>query len=180
MASVANVALTEPIHHNEKLERDSISPEPSGRRSDVVFEDFLYFAAIQRREEAGDTAPESTWLTRLSDHKGRNVNVDVADAKPPPMTEDEEEAATASRSLRLASWSAVFYLITTDILGPFNAPYAISQVGWVPGKFAVDFKVVCRTDTLHVTKVSFSTSLVRERVSSRLLSLLIGLFFKWE
>jgi len=35
--------------------------------------------------------------------------------------------------LRLASWASVFYLITTDILGPFNAPFAISQVGWVPG-----------------------------------------------
>ncbi|KNZ72606.1 N amino acid transport system protein [Termitomyces sp. J132] len=35
--------------------------------------------------------------------------------------------------MRAASWSSIFYLITTDILGPFNAPFAISQVGWVPG-----------------------------------------------
>ncbi|KIJ93769.1 hypothetical protein K443DRAFT_111538 [Laccaria amethystina LaAM-08-1] len=49
------------------------------------------------------------------------------------MTQDEEERANASRALRLASWASVFYLITTDILGPFNAPFAISQVGWVPG-----------------------------------------------
>ncbi|KAF8905255.1 transmembrane amino acid transporter protein-domain-containing protein [Gymnopilus junonius] len=133
MASVANIALTEPVFHNEKLDRDSISPEPSTRRQGVVFEDFLYYAAIQRREEAGDKAPHSNWFTKLSDHKGKNVNVDVTDAKPPPMTEDEEEAANASRALRLASWAAVFYLITTDILGPFNAPFAISQVGWVPG-----------------------------------------------
>jgi len=35
--------------------------------------------------------------------------------------------------LRLANWASIFYLITTDILGPFNAPFAISQVGWVPG-----------------------------------------------
>ena len=31
------------------------------------------------------------------------------------------------------SWAAIFYLITTDILGPFNAPFAFSQVGYVPG-----------------------------------------------
>ena len=31
------------------------------------------------------------------------------------------------------SWFAIFYLITTDILGPFNAPFAFSQVGYVPG-----------------------------------------------
>ena len=137
MTSVANAALTEPITHHEKLDRDSISPEPSSRRSDVVFEDFLYYAAIQGREEEGGRPPASNWFTRLSEHKGRNVNVDVADAKPPPMTEDEEEAANASRALRLASWAAVFYLITTDILGPFNAPYAISQVGWVPGNLTI-------------------------------------------
>lgn len=143
MTSVANTALTEPIHHlHEKLERDSISPEPSGRRPNVVFEDFLYYAAIQRMEEDGGRAPQSNWFTRLSEHKGRNVNVDVTDAKPPPMTEDEEEAANASRALRLASWAAVFYLITTDILGPFNAPFAISQVGWVPGKAHMRFSQV--------------------------------------
>jgi hypothetical protein len=28
---------------------------------------------------------------------------------------------------------SVFYLITTDILGPFNALFVISQTGWVPG-----------------------------------------------
>ena len=33
----------------------------------------------------------------------------------------------------LHSWAAIFYLITTDILGPFNAPFAFSQVGYVPG-----------------------------------------------
>ncbi|KAF8889927.1 transmembrane amino acid transporter protein-domain-containing protein [Infundibulicybe gibba] len=46
----------------------------------------------------------------------------------------EEEKVNATRALRVASWASVFYLITTDILGPFNAPFAISQVGWVPGK----------------------------------------------
>ena len=31
------------------------------------------------------------------------------------------------------SWFAIFFLITTDILGPANAPFALSQVGFVPG-----------------------------------------------
>lgn len=39
----------------------------------------------------------------------------------------------AWRSLRQASWLAAFYLCTTDILGPFNAPYAFRQNGYVPG-----------------------------------------------
>ena len=49
------------------------------------------------------------------------------------MTEDEAERAKASRALRITSWASAFCLITTDILGPFSAPYAVSQVGWVPG-----------------------------------------------
>lgn len=39
----------------------------------------------------------------------------------------------AWRDLRRASWLAAFYLCTTDILGPFNAPYAFRQNGYVPG-----------------------------------------------
>lgn len=45
----------------------------------------------------------------------------------------DDELITARRALRTASWAAIFYLITTDILGPFNAPFAFSQVGYVPG-----------------------------------------------
>jgi amino acid permease len=74
-----------------------------------------------------------TWFHGLSAHKGPNVNIDVTGVEPPSPTADEEERENASRALRLASWASVFYLITTDILGPFNAPYAISLVGWVPG-----------------------------------------------
>lgn len=34
-----------------------------------------------------------------------------------------EEWKTASRAVRTAGWGAVFYLITTDILGPFSTPW---------------------------------------------------------
>jgi len=108
----------------------------------VVFEDYLYHAAVQRREEELATTPQSeiekvakrSWFERLSEHKGPNVNLDVANIHNPiPPTADQLELETANRALRLASWASVFYLITTDILGPFNAPFAISQTGWVPG-----------------------------------------------
>jgi len=36
------------------------------------------------------------------------------------------------RTLRQASWILAFYLCTTDILVPFNAPYAFRQNGYVP------------------------------------------------
>ncbi|KAF8663982.1 hypothetical protein AX16_000833 [Volvariella volvacea WC 439] len=49
------------------------------------------------------------------------------------MAPDQIERMNISRALCIASWASIFNLITTDILGPFNAQFAISQVGWVPG-----------------------------------------------
>ncbi len=117
-------------------------------REPVPFEEYLYYAVLQRHAESIDPGtetsgtdsqtpakPDETWLSKMTDHKGPNVNVDPHKKHPEIlMTQEEEERAAASRSMRLASWISVFYLITTDILGPFNAPFAISQVGWVPGR----------------------------------------------
>ena len=44
-----------------------------------------------------------------------------------------EEWVQASRAIRTASWGAVFYLITTDILGPFGLPWAFAAMGYGPG-----------------------------------------------
>ena len=45
----------------------------------------------------------------------------------------ETEWETAQRAARTATWGSIFYLITTDILGPTNVPYAISRMGYGPG-----------------------------------------------
>jgi hypothetical protein len=45
----------------------------------------------------------------------------------------ETEWETAQRATRTATWGSIFYLITTDILGPTNVPWAISQMGFGPG-----------------------------------------------
>jgi amino acid permease len=45
----------------------------------------------------------------------------------------EEEWTNASRALRTATRGTIFYLITTDILGPFGLPYAFGGMGWGPG-----------------------------------------------
>ncbi|KAK3671610.1 hypothetical protein LTR78_008533 [Recurvomyces mirabilis] len=45
----------------------------------------------------------------------------------------ESEWDNAQRAVRTATWGSVFYLITTDILGPYNVPWAISQMGYGPG-----------------------------------------------
>ncbi|MCJ1341661.1 hypothetical protein MMC09_006957 [Bachmanniomyces sp. S44760] len=45
----------------------------------------------------------------------------------------DEDWIQASRAGRSATWGAVFYLITTDILGPYSVPWALSQMGYGPG-----------------------------------------------
>lgn len=39
----------------------------------------------------------------------------------------------SAHALRTARWFNIFFLITTDILGPSNAPWAVSQLGYAPG-----------------------------------------------
>ncbi|RFU33150.1 hypothetical protein B7463_g3182, partial [Scytalidium lignicola] len=45
----------------------------------------------------------------------------------------QAEWEQAQRATRTATWGSIFYLITTDILGPYNVPWAISQMGYGPG-----------------------------------------------
>ncbi|KAG9239710.1 putative N amino acid transport system protein [Amylocarpus encephaloides] len=45
----------------------------------------------------------------------------------------EAEWKNASRAIRTAGWTSAFYLITTDILGPFSVPWAFAQMGYGPG-----------------------------------------------
>ncbi|KAF7886288.1 hypothetical protein EAF00_010391 [Botryotinia globosa] len=60
----------------------------------------------------------------------RNVH-DMSHGDRSTITNDEW--TNASRALRTATWSSVFYLITTDILGPFGVPFALGTLGWGPG-----------------------------------------------
>ena len=165
-----------PAPLNEKLQAklDSRSPPvySDSLKNKVEFEDYLYLAAVQRREEDLQVAAGAnsrfkfqlfeklgSSFSRLSEHKGQNVNIKVVEDSIPPPTADELERENASRALRLASWASVFYLITTDILGPFNAPYAISLVGWVPGMYQVFWKCLSISG-LSFLKVSSFTLLV--------------------
>lgn len=71
--------------------------------------------------------------SRSSDAE-KSTDDDDDDKKDPPNPENgisppvydlrvsEAEWKNASRAIRTAGWSSVFYLITTDILGPFSTP----------------------------------------------------------
>ncbi|KAG6372469.1 transmembrane amino acid transporter protein-domain-containing protein [Boletus reticuloceps] len=109
------------------------------------FETYLFYALEQRNKEAAEARkeghhPPTGWLSELL---GLNRLADTASVVSDEKKAGSDEAATlavspaqyraASSSLRTATWGAIFYLITTDILGPYSAPYAFSQVGYGPG-----------------------------------------------
>ena len=101
--------------------------------STVVFEDYLFHAALQRKEDGGQK--DNSESTKVIDEKGL-----------PSLSLDEQERVEATRALRMASWISTFFLLTTDMVGPVTAPYAISQVGWVPGVILFTIRCVCSLD----------------------------------
>lgn len=65
---------------------------------------------------------------------GAEIAATVNLADPSKRAEiSDTEWTNASRALRTATKSAIFYLITTDILGPFGLPFAFAGMGWGPG-----------------------------------------------
>lgn len=112
----------------------------------VKLEEYYYYALKTREVEKGYESPKLPWRQILSRNKeARNIN-DEQDAE---VTEhvtnvnfakrenrlliSDQEWENASRALRTASWGAAFYLITTDILGPFGVGFALGTLGWGPG-----------------------------------------------
>ncbi len=116
----------------------------------IQFEEYWYYSRQTRAEEdayhANGAATASTGiLSTIFPSKSGTGNIDVAKTgeksealEPQTNTSDptrrasvtEEEWTNASRAVRTATAGAVFYLITTDILGPFGLPYAFATTGW--------------------------------------------------
>jgi hypothetical protein len=121
---------------SKPLKNVALSHSP---HSEAVFEDYLFYAALQRKEYCGQ--------------KINSDNTDVIDEPPelPPLTQDEKERVEATRALRIATWISVFFLLTTDMAGSVLVPYAISQVGWVPGIILFIFRCVMSLSHRFVT-----------------------------
>ncbi|SPO23615.1 related to neutral amino acid permease [Ustilago trichophora] len=131
-------------------------------QSGISLEEYMFYAQIQREQEklygaagvavepsapngAGylEDANEKHVFEKTSQHSGSaetgavKPHVNNTDASTfdqlDGLSEVEKESRNAHRAIKTASWVGVFYLITTDILGPYGAPYAMSQNGWVTG-----------------------------------------------
>lgn len=121
----------------------------------ISFEEYMYYAEITRAEEKaeneryraarGPTTFKSLIKDRFSKgHHHKSLQARQAgSASPEEKTPADGNAVItgvsdaewkqASRAVRTAGWGGVFYLITTDILGPFSTPWAFAQMGYGPG-----------------------------------------------
>ncbi|KAF9877246.1 transmembrane amino acid transporter [Colletotrichum karsti] len=140
-----------------------IMETPNLHDPNVTFEEYLYWASITRAEEKeaneryvqarGPVTLKSVVKDRFrkGDEHGKfelgnlggvsvaGVEKSGSDKTLTPADEGvvgtvtPEEWKRASRAMRTAGWGAIFYLITTDILGPGSTPWAFAQMGYGPG-----------------------------------------------
>lgn len=108
----------------------------------VSFEEYHYYTNQSRGIENADVVPKRQnrgFLSTIIPDKGQStdekrsasvvpgINVSDRDQR---ATVTDEEWINASRAVCTATAGAIFYLITTDILGPFGLPYAFATTGW--------------------------------------------------
>ncbi|KAJ5176700.1 amino acid transporter [Penicillium canariense] len=111
----------------------------------VTFEEYYHYAQKTREEEdtfgGKETGIMSIFFPSKNDSGVQQIaengskdatQINTTDEASRMMVTDEEWT-NASRALRTATRGAIFYLITTDILGPFGLPYAVASMGWGPG-----------------------------------------------
>ncbi|OQD71335.1 hypothetical protein PENPOL_c001G06887 [Penicillium polonicum] len=119
--------------------------------SSITFENYVYWAQRSRETEkhilTDNEGFEGMFWKLLKKKSDTPVpiqtdtqvqNSTVTDPSAKPSTTDdwgvtESEWEQAQRATRTATWGSIFYLISTDILGPTNVPWAISQMGFGPG-----------------------------------------------
>ena len=113
----------------------------------ISFEEYYYYAQHTRAEEEeynAQNAHEKTNIIQLIfpsksgkgaggvEEKRRQSlvpDVDTGNGDQQAVISNDEWA-NASRAVRTATQGAIFYLITTDILGPYALPFAFSSTGW--------------------------------------------------
>lgn len=114
----------------------------------ITFEEYHYYALQSRAEEDSNhrmvrngngtrgllstIIPSKGLSSETSDEKHHDSTIPTENLSVPERRASvtDEEWTNASRAVRTATASAVFFLITTDILGPFGLPYAFATTGW--------------------------------------------------
>lgn len=94
----------------------------------------------EKTRSDSELSPDSSALSQTPVAAATNVNLSKASNR---MEITDEEWTNASRMLRTATWGACFYLITTDILGPYGVGFALGTLGWGPGQSNISLFIVC-------------------------------------
>jgi hypothetical protein len=116
----------------------------------VTIEEYFYWAKITREQQRGIPPVKTPARKFLSFGKRDAVSSNITGSEPTqsgqsnkepvaatdektndseapaisrPAAVTEEEWIQASRAARTATWGSIFYLITTDVLGPYSVPY---------------------------------------------------------
>ncbi|KAJ5116599.1 Amino acid transporter transmembrane [Penicillium angulare] len=137
--NIENAEASPPAYTDEGTGIKPQAREPYD--SGVSFEEYYYYAKRTRKEQeeleppvlnirqyfkngsTDEPAEEITTHLTEEDFTNRAKRLEISD----------EEWTNASRAFRSASWGACFYLITTDILGPYGSGFAMGTLGWGPG-----------------------------------------------
>jgi hypothetical protein len=129
-------------------ESDIMAAARLERNSAVTIEEYMYWASISRQEESmlpKIKGPVAKLLgsskSSAVDQQGHDTGTGDSTTKmkeikaAPPTAEivSDGEWDQAQRAARTAGWAAIFYLITTDVLGPYTVPWAMAQMGYGPG-----------------------------------------------
>lgn len=94
---------------------------------------YLTDASNEKKPSSEDTSQHSTVVqTGVDKPHVNNTDASTFDQLE-GLSEIEKESRNAHRAIKTATWVGIFYLVTTDILGPYGAPYAMAQNGWVTG-----------------------------------------------
>lgn len=110
--------------------------EKNMRTDNVGFASLGKVIIGKKPEATSQPDPPRNNATTATNEKGSSP--DLSNQPPNSNTSDtwgvtETEWEQAQRAARTATWGSIFYLITTDILGPTNVPWAISKMGYGPG-----------------------------------------------
>ncbi|KAJ5160362.1 uncharacterized protein N7482_007366 [Penicillium canariense] len=108
----------------------------------ISFEEYSFYAQKTREEELTFEPPVLNFWGILAAKRESHEHNDLPTTT---LTADDfthrdrrllitdEEWSNASRSFRSASWGACFFLITTDIMGPYSTGFTMGTLGWGPG-----------------------------------------------
>ncbi|KAF3384749.1 hypothetical protein F1880_002291 [Penicillium rolfsii] len=108
----------------------------------ITFEEYSFYAQKTRAEELLFEPPTlnlrhvlggKRWANHVDHQTTTQLNASDFTHPERRMTITDEEWTDANRAFRSASWGACFFLITTDIMGPYGTGFTMGTLGWGPG-----------------------------------------------